>query len=307
MPNVAIQPLALGLWFTLGSALAAPAQAPPDYMGAGRRHLADGRFSAAVDAFGSAVRADSTSVTAWRGLAAALHRLERYPEALDALNRAATLDPRDVGVRFNRGLTLSELGRLPDAVAELDTAVQLRPNFAPAWTERGAANALLGRVSDARADWQRALALDSTYIWSRYYRALAAIADGDYRAAVADLDAVTQQEGLLGAHLWRWVAYRLDGRTGPSIPAHGTDWPGPIAAFLHGTLSDSQLLSAARQARLAIDDRRLASAHFFIAQRHLAEGRRSEARAELERALALPVPRHAELVAAAAQLRRWSQ
>lgn len=279
-------------------------QTPSDLLSEGRRHINEGRLPEALTAFQSAVKADPGNVAGWRGVASALHRMERYPEALDAVDRALALNPQDFAVRFNRGLTLSELGRIADAHAELDTAVSLRPGFAPGWTERGAANALLGRMSDARADWQRALALDSTYIWSRYYRALAAITDGDYRAAAADLDAVTQRESLLGAHLWRWVAYRLDGRPAPQIPAHGADWPGPIAAFLKGDTSDRQLLAAAREARLPIDDRRLASAHFFIAQKHVADGQRAAGRTELERAVGLRVPRHAEVVAAEAQLRR---
>jgi tetratricopeptide (TPR) repeat protein len=296
--------LGILLCFLSAGFTVAHAQSAGDPLGEGRRHLGEARFADALAAFRSAVRMDSTSTAAWRGMAVALHRLERYPEALDALNRAAALSPQDFGVRFNRALTLSELGQLTAALADLDTAVTLRPEFAPAWTERGAANALLGRLSDARADWQKALTLDSTYIWSRYYRGLSAITSGDYRAAAADLDAVTQREGLLAAHLWRWVAYRLDGRAAPPLPAPGREWPGPIAAFLRGERSATQLVAAAHEARLPIDDRRLASAHFFIAQTYLADNRPDDARVELERVLALRVPRHAEIVAAESMLRR---
>ena len=93
-------------------------------------------------------------------------------------DRAVALSPRDFAVRFNRGLTFSELGRMSAAIAELDTAIELRPTFAPAWTERGAAMALVDRLSQARADWRRANELDSTYIWTRYYRVLAYIQEG---------------------------------------------------------------------------------------------------------------------------------
>jgi tetratricopeptide (TPR) repeat protein len=143
----------------------------------------------------------------WRGLASALHRLERYLEALAALDRAAVLSPDDFAVRFNRGLTLSELGRVTEAVRELEASVQLRSDFAPAWTELGAAKALVGRGQEARLDWNRALTIDSGYIWTRFYRALTSITEGHYRAAADDLDAVTAQERLLSAQLWRWTAY----------------------------------------------------------------------------------------------------
>ena len=285
----------------------ARAQTTAELLDQGRRHIGEGRLAEAADAFSAAIKTDSGSVAAWRGLASALHRLERYPEALAALDRGFALDPKDFGVRFNRGLTLSELGRISDARVELDTAITLRPNSAPAWTERGAANALLGQTSEAREDWQRALALDSNYIWPRFYRGIAAITDGDYKAAIADLDAVTAKQSLLSAHLWRWVAYRLDGRPAPELRTDDADWPGPIAEFFAGEISERQLISAARAKRLPLDERRLASAHFFIAQKHLAERRMAEARGALARVSALRVPRHAEVVAAEAQVRRLTR
>ena len=272
-------------------------------MVAGRAQLNEGRLAEAVLSFRTAVEADSTNPAAWRGLATAYHRLERYPEALEALDRAVALSPRDFAVRFNRGLTLSELGRMSAAIAELDTAIILRPAFAPAWTERGAARALVGRLTEARSDWRRATELDSTYIWTRYYRALASIEEGQYRAAAGDLDAVVQRESLLAAHLWRWVAYRRDGRPAPALPS-ATDWPGPIASFLRGEISEAGLLAAVGEARLAIDDRRLASALFFIGQRHLADGKAADARTFLDRAVELNVPRHAEVIIAESMLRR---
>ena len=279
-------------------------QSAADLLAEGRTHIASGRLADALAAFRAAIRIDSVNVGAWRGVGASLHRMEQYPEALDALNRAAAISPRDHAVRFNRGLTLSELGRIREAVAELDTAVILRPDFAPAWTERGAANTLIGRLTDARADWQHAIELDSTYIWSRYYRGLAGIIEGDYRGAVADLDAVTDKQGLLGAHLWRWAAHLLDGRPAPTLPAHANDWPGPVAGFLKGELSETTLIATAREARSSLDDRRLATAYFFVGVKHLAEGRRSQARAALRSALELRAPRHADYVAAEALLRR---
>jgi len=293
---------------TVFPASAATAQATAstaaDYIAEGRRLIGVGRLPEALEAYRAAVRADSTVATAWSGLAAALHRLERYPEALAAIERAASIDPRSAGIRFNRALTYSELGRVEAAAVDLDSVLAMRADFAPAWTERGAARALIGRIPDAQQDWTRSLELDPSYVWARYYRALAAITTGDYPNAAADLDSVVQKESLLGAQLWRWVAYRLAGRPAPPLAVSDQAWPAPIASFLRGDASEAQLIGAAREQALDIDDRRLAVAYFFIAQKHLADGRSDLARQALERVLAQRAPRHAEVVVADAQLRR---
>jgi tetratricopeptide (TPR) repeat protein len=290
--------VAIALSLALGTSL--PAQAPTDRLNEARSHLANGRLEEAVVSYRAFVIVDSTNAAAWRGLANALHRLEQYPEALQALDRAVAITPDDFAIRFNRGLTLSELGRFDDAVAELEAAQRLRSDFAPVWTELGAAKALAGRVSEARSDWTRALALDSSYIWSRFYRGLAAVATGDYRAAADDLDAVAARETLPSAHLWRWVANRLAGRGPPPLPVADQEWPAPIAAFLRGDLDEQGLEQAARDARMPLDDRRLASAWFFIGVKRLVDRKTDAAIFAFNRALAQNAPRHAELVAAAA-------
>lgn len=278
----------------------AKAQSTQERLDEARAHVSSGRYAEAITLYRTAIAIDSTNAVAWRGLANALHRLEQYPEALVALDRAAAITPDDFAVRFNRGLTLSELGRFADAIADLETSQRLRPNFAPVWTELGAAKALTGRVSEARADWTRALALDSTYIWTRFYRGLAAVATGDYRAAADDLDAVASRETLLSAHLWRWVANRLAGRAPTPLPATDNEWPAPIAAFLRGEIDEPGLEQAARDARMPLDDRRLAAAWFFIGVKRLVDRRTDAAVFAFNRALAQNAPRHAELLAAAA-------
>ena len=268
-----------------------------------RRLMAEGRFAEAVPAWRAILRTDSMDSSHWNALAAALHRLERYDEAAAAVERAVALNPRSVGARFNRALTYSELGDVQGALVELNAAIELRADVAPLFTERGAAYALLGRSAEARADWTRSLALDSTYIWPYFYRALDAITAGQYADAAADLDVVVARETLLSAQLWRWVAFSLDGRAAPDLPAD-TAWPGPIADFLRGELSEERLIAIAQERRVAGDDRRLASALHYIGQKHLTAGRFAEACSAFERIAALAVPRHAEVVAAEAQLRR---
>jgi hypothetical protein len=135
-------------------------------------------------------------------------------------------------------------------------------------------------------------------------RAITSISKGEYGAAADDLDAVTAQEQLLSAQLWRWVAYRLDGHNAPNIEARDANWPTPIARCLQGELSDSGLIAAAERARVPLDDRRRAAAYFFIGVRRLSSGDRASAHAAFGRAVERRGPRRAEVVAAAALLSR---
>ena len=271
--------------------------------GRARTLLTAGQFAAAQSIFDSATALDPANAALWAGKANALHRLEHYPEAMIAIGQAITLSPEHAGYRFNRALTRSEIGDFAGALADLDRSIQLRPTFAPAWTERGAVKALMG-MADAKDDWVRSLQLDSTYIWARFYNGLHAVAHGNFAEAITELDAVVQREQLPAAHLWRWVAHASAGRQPPQLPTAGIEWPGPIVAYLRGELDANALVRRASEMRLPLDDRRLASAHFFIAQKLNATGDVRGAARELARVLEVRAPRHAEGVAADLLLRR---
>jgi tetratricopeptide (TPR) repeat protein len=268
-----------------------------------RHHLIGGRLLLAANAFRAALRIDSANAPAWNGLGASLNRLEHFDDALVAQDHAVRLDPANAAFRFNRALILAELGRFERALVDLDTALARSPRFVPALTERGAAHAALGNVPRAREDWDRALHLDSTYIWSYYYRGLLEFERGHYAEAASDLARVSAREALPSAHLWSWLAHRRAGLAPPTLP-HTIEWPGPILAHVHGEISAARLIDGAQRARLKQDERRLASALFFIAQLQLLDGDRRTATATLNRMLRLEAPSLVEQRVARAELRR---
>lgn len=281
------------------------AQGVVGHVALGRNHLAANRFAEARAAFSEAIRLAPNDADAWNGLGGALNRLEQYAEAYHAQDRAVQLNPAHGGMRFNRGLVAIELGRFQDALRDFDDVLLRRPAFAPGLTERGTALAALGDRKAASEMWERALATDSLYVWPRYYRALQAIADGRFEPAAGDLDAIIAvQPEHTGAHAWRWVAYRRSGKSAPSLPADRAAWPGAVLDFLDGGISADSLIARAHRARLSVDDRRLASALFFTAQRQLVTGDTAAALRALDRMLALRVPAHAEVTVARVELRR---
>lgn len=269
---------------------------------AGRRLISEGDLEGAVRTLRQAVSADPSNTAGWNALGAALNRLERYEEALEAARTAARLAPDDFGVQFNLGLVLWEVGRLEEAVAAHSRALTLRAGFAPALTERGGTLALLGRSQEAEADWRASLQADPTYIWAHYYRGLSAVTLGDHGRAAVELDRVVAEQNHPAAHLWRWIAYRRSGQPGPDLPEM-TGWPSPIADYLEGRIDAAVLEAQAVAQALPIDQRRLASALFFIGQKRLADGD-AGGLDDLRRALATDAPRHAERVSAESELKR---
>jgi tetratricopeptide (TPR) repeat protein len=289
--------------FAAGIAFSVAAAAHADPLADGRRLISEGRLVEAVEILEKAASADPANAATWNALGGALNRLEHYERALTAAERAVALDAGSFGHRFNRGLVYWEHGRFSEAVSDFEAALQLRPGFAPALTERGASLAALERLHEAKQSWIAALAADPAYVWPHYYHGLASVVAGDFVAAAADLDTVAAKETLFSAQIWRWVAYRRQGLKAPEL-SPPAEWPGAIGLYLDGQMTAEALLAEANRMRLSIDDRRLASAWYFIGQKHLAEGRVDHAKAAFRNAIAIKAPRHSERAGAEAELER---
>lgn len=279
---------------------AAAAQAPMDEA---RAHMAAGRFLDAAIVLEVVVAAEPENAAAWNMLGAANNYGESYRRANEAAERAVELAPEIVRYRFNRALTRWEVGNFEGALADHDFVLSHEPAAAHALTERGAVLAALVRYEEAEASWSASLEADPNYIWAHYYRGQALIAQGRYAEAAPSFSHVLEREDFYPARLWSWVAHRRAGLAASDLPPQ-EGWPGAIGAYLRGELSAHALERAARAARLEIDDRRLVSALYFIAQRSLTEGKPHAARRALRRALALAVPDFPERRAAEAELAR---
>lgn len=265
--------------------------------------MSAGRFADAAIVLERVVAATPEDAAAWNMLGAANNYGENYRRANEAAERAVELAPDVVRYRFNRALTRWEVGNFEGALADHDFVLSREPAAAHALTERGAVLSALGRYEEAEASWAASLAADPNYIWAHYYRGQALMAQGRYADAASSFSRVLEREDFYPARLWSWVAHRRAGLAAAELPAQ-ENWPGAIGAYLRGELSARGLERTARQARLEIDDRRLVSALYFIAQRSLADGRPNAARRALRRALALDVPDLPERKAAAAELAR---
>ncbi len=174
-------------------------RAAPDHADAlhlmGLAAAQQGRYPAALELIGKAIRRNDKVPDFHNNLAEAYRALGRTDEALAAYRRAIALAPEFVGAHLNLGGVLCERGqweaaeacyrraiaaepdlasahynlgdvlktrgRLDEAVASLERAAELAPDMAGAHNNLGAALQLQGRLDRAIASFHRAIAADS--------------------------------------------------------------------------------------------------------------------------------------------------
>ena len=281
--------------FTLVGAAppATPTDASKAKLDEARALLGAGRSSDAIALLREAVTLDRKNAAAHNALGSLLNRTGHYADALPHAEAAVALDPANARYRYNRGVVLAEHGRFAEAIADFDIALAAHPDLTYAWLERGAAKYSLGDSRGAQADWDRAGEVDPKLIWVRWYKATSDFMGGRYADAQAAFDAVARdQPEFDAARIWRFVA---SGRAGSPVavePGSGSDWPAPIAQYLAGAQTADALLKAVEEDRTTGDRRRVAEAHFFIAQQAIVAGRESVAIDQLRKALAIETPRH---------------
>ena len=106
---------------------------------------------------------------------------EGRPEAGEARIRAALAQRDDIpDFHNNLGLCLRAQWRLEEAVACYRKALDLNPSYAPAWSNIGLDLHKLGQMDIAIDAFNRALALQPDLPQTRFSRALALLAAGDY-------------------------------------------------------------------------------------------------------------------------------
>lgn len=127
--------------------------------------------------------ADRPAVAAWHG--GALLWAGEYRASLAKLDEALALGA-DLWVRCWRGGALLMLGRPARALADLDLALERDPQDLEAHLWRGEACRVLGRTGEALRALDRAVALDSSYAWAYFNRALARDDAGDAKGMAAD-------------------------------------------------------------------------------------------------------------------------
>jgi len=112
------------------------------------------------------------------------------PAALAEFETAAALTPDDPDLWLWQGVIHFELGELDDAEVAFDTARALYETDLDFLLGRGMTYLRVGDLAAANADAERVIVESPHSGWGYYLRASVAVGEGDYNAAVADLERV---------------------------------------------------------------------------------------------------------------------
>ena len=188
----------------------------------GRRALADGKFSAAIENFNVLSRIDSTDYWTffYRGIAkynlgdlrgaqkdfntsvrlnpvftSGYHyraitesRFGNYDKALDDLQKAISLRPGYVGLYFSRGVTYFLAQQFDKAVGDFDRYIRKEPKDPSAYLNRGACQLFLKDTTAALADYNKAISLDRFEPEGYIRRGRLYAASHQYDDAISDMN-----------------------------------------------------------------------------------------------------------------------
>ncbi|CEJ03839.1 hypothetical protein RMCBS344292_17814 [Rhizopus microsporus] len=103
----------------------------------GHLNLNQKSYNDAISCFQKALRADTSDVRCWEGLAEAYSRAGRFVAALKAFGRAIQLNPRSIHANNERAYVQQKIGSLDDAIVSFKHTLTLaeeqgKPNYIPA-------------------------------------------------------------------------------------------------------------------------------------------------------------------------------
>ena len=83
------------------------------------------RYPQAIEAYGEALKLNTSDFSTWYKEAVALYKTERYEEALTAIEKTTELTPENAKAWYYQGLILGKLDRMDDALTATNKARML--------------------------------------------------------------------------------------------------------------------------------------------------------------------------------------
>jgi tetratricopeptide (TPR) repeat protein len=280
-----------------------------------------GRPLEALAAFDRALvllpRADRSAEPSIRLIRAeSLRALRRFGEAAEDYRRVLDVVPNDQGIAYRRAIMHSLAGQRQVALRQLDDLIQRAPGNAVLLRDRAEILTALGDYVAARHAVEEAIEIGGQDPHSLRVRGRLAFAVGNF-AEAADYHARAFDAGLSQglpdpyALIWLRLARLRAGAPDAADSQRRRElarlppWPTMIFDYLMGEASAQSLLAQARDTGNAFErDEQLCEAHFYIAEKLLAEERSAEARRHLQAASSLGVTHFVEHVMATAELAR---
>jgi tetratricopeptide (TPR) repeat protein len=131
----------------------------PRQLKAGRRHLVNKEYTAALREYNKAIEASPENAEAYFRRGSVLQAMGDVPHAIEDFDRAIDHDSRLAPAYLARAKIHTETGNLDLALADFEKLMAFRANDAESFLHRGICLLKKGFLGDAAADFQRVLKL----------------------------------------------------------------------------------------------------------------------------------------------------
>jgi len=263
------------------------------YVFRGKAQAQRNEMKAAIQDFSEALKIDPRAADALYNRGAAYALIGQTNYALADFAHLLELVPNDSDTLFYRALIYVNQGKIEAALKDLSAVLGQRPDDGISRLQRAGLSIMLGRNEDAIADLNQLLKKEPTALDALYNRGRAEMLKGDDAAAADDFEAAMQSRNSNPyAALRLYITRARNGRTdaaplaaaAKAFPAD--QWPLPIVAFYQGSLSEADLVSAAKVSNAAVSAGLTAETQYYLGQWALLQDDRKAAKTHFEAAVA---------------------
>jgi tetratricopeptide (TPR) repeat protein len=275
-----------------------------------------GDYDRAIADFNEAIRLRPEYALAYNNRGNAWNYKGDHDRAIADYSEVIRFNPKYALAYNNRGAAWNYKGDHDRAIADYSEAIRLNPEYALAYNNRGAAWNYKGDHGRAIADYSEAIRVNPKDARAYLNRGVTRFALGRFELANADFfEALRVNPSDAYVVLWRYFAQSRAGHAtaaASELVANAAQVdkaksPEPIIDLLAGLTDVAGVLKAATNSDQKAQHTQMCRAAFFVGQWYLLQGRRSEARASLERAERDCPKNLFESFSASAELKRLSQ
>ena len=221
-----------------------------------------------------------------------LHK-DEFELAIAEFGQAISLEPNDHYAYFGRGVAYFYLENYDLAIAHFDQAMRLSPIYVYAYLWRGYAYYRKGSTDKAFIDNEQALRVSRGGAEAFEQRGLLYFYLGQFDKAVEDFQqSLNAVDGESYVAIWLYLAKARSGHPNAvEVLRPGTlrqefdDWADPIVRMYLGELDSHTVLEMAGAGNSREDINRHVKTYFFVGQRELMDGNKSQARTLFEKAV----------------------
>jgi lipoprotein NlpI len=263
------------------------------YVFRGKAQAQRNEIKAAIMDFSEALKVDPQATDALynRGAAYAISGQTNY--ALADFAHVLDLAPNDPDTLFYRAQLYMNQGKNEAALSDLSGVLSQHPEDIDSRMQRAGISIMLQRNEDAIVDLTTMLKKDPTSPAALYNRGRAEMLKGDDTAAAQDFAAAMQNRNsnpYAALRLYIVKARRGGADAAPLVATAKAfpedQWPLPIVAFYQGSLSEADLIAAAKVSNTTTTANLTAEVQYYLGQWALLKDDRKAARQHFQAAIA---------------------